>query len=556
MMRTVKVPDWLNNPIYYHNRGNSTFTGENSLYGDFFGLDDLFTEHPDVVNGMIDIYKDWITIYDIDGFRVDTVKHVNLEFWQEFVPEILAHAKALQGQNVKTSSSSARSSAAIRNCSATTPARLTSPPCSTSNSRSRCAAYASAGGSSDSLRDLFANDDYYTDADSNAYALPTFIGNHDRGRFGWFLDADNGVLPDAEKVARSELATAMMFFARGVPVIYYGDEQGFVGDGGDKDARQDMFPSQVPSYNDDDLIGTDATTADANFDQTHPLYQSYSEFAAILAAHPALQSGAQLHRYSQGSAGIYAFSRIDRIEQVEYLVAFNNANSAQSATFGTDSPGTSFSAVYPAAAPALASDAGGQVTMNVPAASFVIYRGDSAVPASATAPGISFNTLVSDQEIEIGSQNLDGNEVQDRIEVGVALASEQYAEVTFAVRKSGTTDYTVIGVDDNAPYRVFFSLDDVPGGFNEGDMLDFVAVVRDISGNLSYAEVTGVKPFFSEAPPPGALTHAIVHYYREDGDYGDHTTGDFNDFWGLHLWGDIRREVTDWTRPQALPGRG
>ena len=24
----VKVPDWLNDPIYYHNRGNTTFTGE------------------------------------------------------------------------------------------------------------------------------------------------------------------------------------------------------------------------------------------------------------------------------------------------------------------------------------------------------------------------------------------------------------------------------------------------------------------------------------------------------------------------------------------------
>ena len=49
--RNVKVPAWLNAPIYYHNRGNSQFTGENSLYGDFFGLDDLFTEHPKVVSG-------------------------------------------------------------------------------------------------------------------------------------------------------------------------------------------------------------------------------------------------------------------------------------------------------------------------------------------------------------------------------------------------------------------------------------------------------------------------------------------------------------------------
>ena len=37
-----------------------------------------------------------------------------------------------------------------------------------------------------------------------------------------------------------------MFLTRGQPVVYYGDEQGFIGDGGgDKDARQDMFATQV-----------------------------------------------------------------------------------------------------------------------------------------------------------------------------------------------------------------------------------------------------------------------------------------------------------------------
>ena len=43
---TVKVPAWLNDPTLYHNRGDSTFAGENSEYGDFVGLDDLFTENP------------------------------------------------------------------------------------------------------------------------------------------------------------------------------------------------------------------------------------------------------------------------------------------------------------------------------------------------------------------------------------------------------------------------------------------------------------------------------------------------------------------------------
>ena len=105
-----------------------------------------------------------------------------------------------------------------------------------------------------------------------------------------------------------------------MPVVYYGDEQGFTGDGGDQDARQDMMPSHVGSYNDDDLIGTTATTADANFDDTHPLYQTLADYGALLDAHPALTRGAQLHRYSEGSAGIYAFSRIERTEQVEYVV--------------------------------------------------------------------------------------------------------------------------------------------------------------------------------------------------------------------------------------------
>src|SRR3546814_13721197 len=70
--KDIKVPAWLNDPIYYHNRGNSTFTGESSTMGDFVGLDDLMTENPRVVQGFIDIYGDWIDTYKVDGFRIDT----------------------------------------------------------------------------------------------------------------------------------------------------------------------------------------------------------------------------------------------------------------------------------------------------------------------------------------------------------------------------------------------------------------------------------------------------------------------------------------------------
>ncbi len=90
----VKNPAWLNDPLLYHNRGNTSFTGENSLYGDFFGLDDLWTERREVVEGMVDIYSFWIEEFGVDGFRIDTTKHVNMEFWQEFGPDILAAADA------------------------------------------------------------------------------------------------------------------------------------------------------------------------------------------------------------------------------------------------------------------------------------------------------------------------------------------------------------------------------------------------------------------------------------------------------------------------------
>ncbi len=92
--RTRRTRPGSTTRLLYHNRGNTTFTGENSLYGDFFGLDDLWTERQEVVDGMIDIYKFWIDQFGVDGFRIDTTKHVNMEFWQKFGPDIVDDAQA------------------------------------------------------------------------------------------------------------------------------------------------------------------------------------------------------------------------------------------------------------------------------------------------------------------------------------------------------------------------------------------------------------------------------------------------------------------------------
>ena len=98
------------------------------------------------------------------------------------------------------------------------------------------------GKSGTDLRDLYADDDYYTDTDSNAYELPTFLGNHDMGRVAMLLKGPSA--DDADLMRRVKLADSLMFLTRGQPITYYGDEQGFMGSGGDKAARQDMFATQ------------------------------------------------------------------------------------------------------------------------------------------------------------------------------------------------------------------------------------------------------------------------------------------------------------------------
>jgi glycosidase len=207
--RRVKRPRWLNDRTMYHNRGDSTFVGENSQYGDFFGLDDLFTERPEVVRGMIDIHKRWISDFGIDGYRVDTVKHVNTEFWQAFAPAIKRHARRVGKPDFFLFGEVFDGSPEFLS-SYTTKARL--PAVLDFGFQGAARGFASSA-PTNALRDLFLKDDLYTDADSNAYSLPTFLGNHDMGRIGHFLQRDNPGADDAELLARDRLAHELMYLS-------------------------------------------------------------------------------------------------------------------------------------------------------------------------------------------------------------------------------------------------------------------------------------------------------------------------------------------------------
>ena len=67
----------------------------------------------------------------------------------------------------------------------------------------------------------------------------------------------------------------------------------------------------------------------------HPLYRTIAGLARLRQTNPALADGAQQTRYSSPAPGIFAFSRTDAREQVEYLVALNNSTSDKTATIPT-----------------------------------------------------------------------------------------------------------------------------------------------------------------------------------------------------------------------------
>ncbi len=321
--KSVKVPAWLNDPIYYHNRGNTTFRNESSTMGDFVGLDDLMTENPRVVQGFIDIYGGWIDQFGIDGFRIDTARHVNPEFWQAFVPAMQARAAAKGIPNFHIFGEVANEGDAGDLALHTRVHQLPS----VLDFGFRAAVQATVAGTkgTDTLAALFDRDALYEGGAKTALQLPTFISNHDHGRFSTDVRKAFPDAGDAELLARVKLGHAMLLLLRGVPTVYSGDEQGFIGDGNDQDAREDMFPSKVAVYNDNRLIGTSKTTAESNFDMTHPLYVEIAKLSAARRANPALSSGRQVTRNYDETPGLFAVSRFDPATGAEVVVAFNTS---------------------------------------------------------------------------------------------------------------------------------------------------------------------------------------------------------------------------------------
>jgi alpha-amylase len=469
--KNFKKPSWLNDVTNYHNRGDSTFSGESNLYGDFVGLDDLFTEKPEVIKGMIDLWSSWITKFDIDGYRIDTAKHVNPEFWVAFLPKVLAAAKKAGKQEFPI----------FGEIYDPDPYYLASfitdqkfPSVLDFGFQSKALGYVRAQGQTYKLVDLFNTDDVYTTATTSAYGQPTFLGNHDMGRVGRSLySATYG--EDELTLERAKLANEVLFFSRGAPVLYYGDEKGLVGTNGDSESRQDLFPTKVEEWKNQYRIGMPPIGNKSAFDTTHPLELQIENIAKLIEQNPALRSGTQQIRAT--SDGAFAMSRY--ADGQEYVVIYN----ADEKAVAIDIPVTTNSPWSQIYGPRVAlSVAGKKISLKIPAVSTLVLKADSKFVSSAPLS-------VSLQKIGIDYAT------PYWLGLRATVPGDEFVQVNFQMRIKGAKSWSNLGTAD----RRTFQSDDIDGGlyrafiqprkFKSGTSIEVIAIARNESGKLAYSKV-------------------------------------------------------------------
>ena len=272
--------------------------------GDLFGLSDLTTERPEVREAMARIAAYWIAQTDIDGFRLDAVKHAELGFWQDFCPRVRAFARQLGKERFLLFGEFL--SDQNERIGLYTGTRAGGPPCFDGME-----AYPWHFAARACLRQGQPTGLLSAEAAKAAAAFThpelnvTFLDNHDQPRF---LDGVQGSPQDAP--ARLRVALAHLLLSPGLPAVYYGTEQGFNG-GRDHKNREDMFHNAEWS-------GDGVSEGVDSFDPTHPFYRFLRHLHQLRQAHPALQRGGWQERWNDGGTtrGVYAFSRLSESEEV------------------------------------------------------------------------------------------------------------------------------------------------------------------------------------------------------------------------------------------------
>ena len=466
--KKLKNPAWLNDINNYHNvgdMGSCWGVGNCTKLGDFYGLDDLATEKPMVYKGWADVYGQWISKYGISGFRVDTARHVDDKFFKNWSPLIQATASK---SNIKDFTifgevfdySTFNLMTYVRQNKIQTV--LDFP------FQAKATEYASGYSNAGALTALFENDDYYTSAQSSASNLITFLGNHDVGRAGYIISSKR-IQPADQLLPRTNLANALMYFSRGIPVVYYGDEVGMTGTNSGKDqfARQDMFATDIEIWKNEVRIGGSPIGNGNSFTATSqsPVAQYLIKLAQIRKENPALANGPMLERFSKYA--LYVISKKDVVENKEYLVAFNNSDTDEVVEVTTATSAGGWSQILGTTDVTTNQS---KVTFTVPALSTIVLKANSPIDQFAT----KFTKLSTSMDDLTGFYK-----------VKAGLTSKDFLSVEFFARNVGTSKWISQGVDTGSPYSIYLDPLDFPK-----KKIELRAVARNSKGEIFVLPIT------------------------------------------------------------------
>ena len=443
--KNLKNPAWLNDLNNYHNVGDvgrCWGNGNCTKLGDFYGLDDLATEKPVVYKGWADVYGRWISKYGISAFRVDTARHVDDKFFKNWSPLIKTTAKksgikdfTIFGEVFDYSTLNLMTY--VRQNKIETV--LDFP------FQAKATEYASGYSNAPTLSALFENDDYYISAQSAPSNLVTFLGNHDVGRVGYII-ANKRIQPVDQLLPRTNLANALMYFSRGIPVVYYGDEVGMTGSNSGKDqfARQDMFKTDIELWKNETRVGGLPIGDGDAFSATSqsPVANYLIKLAEIRKSNPALANGPMLERYSKNA--LYVISKKDVVQNREYIVAFNNSNTDEIVTVTTATSGGDWTQILGTTKVEAKLNV---LSFNVPALSTIVLKAGNTINQFATKH-TKLSTSVDD--------------LTGFYKVKAGISSKDFLSVEFFARNVGSTKWLSQGVDTAAPYSIFIDPLDFP----------------------------------------------------------------------------------------------
>jgi alpha-amylase len=276
MVHNPKYHDW------FHHNGSVTDWNDpyqNQNY-DIAGLPDLNSENAQVLNYFERVDADWIRHTGVDGFRLDTVRHVPIPFWQHFNERMHQTQKNFFLTGEVSYHDPKRVAPFL--WQAGLDSAFDFPMFETLTD------VFAKGQSMRLLHDRLLEDIEYPHPEM----LSPFLDSHDEDRF--LTTAGN----DERKL---RLALVCLLSMRGVPMIYYGTEVGMQG-GHDPDNRKDMAWGQNPALH----------------DYTRKLLHLRQELAP-------LRRGKTVEWLADEQ--VYAFSRV--LGNDEVLVVLNNGNKAQ-----------------------------------------------------------------------------------------------------------------------------------------------------------------------------------------------------------------------------------